>query len=164
MDGKLFGDVHKFAIEVQICENGTTQSYGFLKIWINGSLIGDTGVCLYFQSVIDSFLGIVRRQGQRDTIPDIPRISEDFLNWVENIASFKNFFLPIEGFDDFLKLFFIDGDDAVFFFGLHPNSIGQIGYESYSSEVLSARVNICEIRNVIELLGKYVDELNKLPR
>jgi hypothetical protein len=159
METKLIGNLNQFAIEY-----GATDSIGELrradcKIWLGGRYIGDVGSPIYLASLSSSLHAPLGVQELNIPLPNLLQEPEDLLSLMESEVSydiFRHYFVPIGGFDDFLKLIYRTGDDFVFFTSLHPQVVANTEYAKYPKDVRETRVPVETYRKVVDEFEKSI--------
>ncbi len=69
----------------------------------------------------------------------------------------QHYFLPVEAFDDFLKLFFKDPEYTTFVWAVHPEVAGLAIYREYPHGVQTVLVKNSEIQRVVDHFAKAVE-------
>lgn len=153
MANKLVGTKAIFGVEFAVMESRGPLDYGSCALWLGGDQIQDLGSKVFLQSVASSLIGLVKAQPCA-FVPEVPSTPEEFLLMMEEGIGLPNvgdhYFLHIEGFDDFLKLFFKKEHSTTFFWGVDPR-IAKLGeYAGMPSHVSSIDVPNAVIREVVE--------------
>jgi hypothetical protein len=160
MENNLIGEKKVFAIEYAIRNEPGIHFFGSCKIWLSDFFLGDFENDVFLIAVIRSLNGVLNTSNFTSTIPLLPSTSKELLTLMEgdeipDIAN--NYFLAIEGFDHFLKLFFRKADEIVFYWSLHPDIESNSEYENYPKMVRSFTLPITIFENVVNKFKETLD-------
>ncbi len=106
MEVKLIGDPAAFAIDFSDITLLGEATYGRYALWLGGYPLrdADTPVCL--DTVLACLQGVASAKASPALAMDALSSPMQMLRWMQEQEEIhKHFFLNIEGFDDFLKLF-----------------------------------------------------------
>ncbi|WP_396332852.1 hypothetical protein [Burkholderia anthina] len=150
---EIIGNKELFAVEFSIEKKVSGLSYGLCLIWIAGEFIGNPDDRVYLSRVRTNLIAIKENFAHADSIPAVPNSPADLLamatgEGLEN--SGKHFFFDTDGFDNFVKLFFQQGDTTTFYWCLHPALANVPKYSSYSHKVHSAKIPTSAINSVVD--------------
>jgi hypothetical protein len=110
-------------------------------------------------SVLRSLQGIVAA-GQADFAPDAPSTAQGLLHMMEGQGlpnAERHYFLAVEGFDDFLKLYFKGTASTIFLWSIHPQVASLDEYADHPSGVTRVEVSNDAIRqSVREFAASWV--------
>jgi hypothetical protein len=153
----IIGERSTFAIEWQITSLQSRIPYGHCVIWIEDNLLGDREDEVFLISVFNSLQRLLSARDRIPAIPnELPESGEELLHLAEMS---NNHFLPIEGFDEFVKLVFRDADRLIILWSLHPKLLLRAEHQSYPSQVIRAAVPIEVAAQVVDEFGGAVTDL-----
>jgi hypothetical protein len=159
MENKIIGNRNDFSIEYRILDSNGKIPYGECKIWISGRYIGDAGSTIYMHSLQSSLRAALEVKNYNDPLPTTLKGPSELLALMENEVTydiFRHYFVPIDGFDDFLKLIYCDGGDFVFLTALHPQATSNEEYAQYPKGVHVSRVSFAIFEQAIEDFEKAI--------
>lgn len=160
---KLIGDKLSFAVEYSAVKTSGSLHYGECGVWIAGVLLQDIRTEIFVESVLMELKGLLKVPSSSDPPPPAPRDSHKFLDEMEGRGELaspdSHFFLAVEGFDGFLKLFFKSDDQTTFWLALHPDVQVPTSKELQGGVVISAGVPNQEIESVVKRLEQELKTL-----
>lgn len=151
MENKIIGNVSDFAIEYGLTSRQEKIAVGYCKLWLNGLPLGDHECPVYLLAVATSLMGVAKRRGQFSDLPPIPASNQELQQLMTGDSVpgiWENYLLPIEGFDDFLKLFFCAGDSLLIVWSLHPLAEGRAEYAFPAGAVQITRLDYAHFAKV----------------
>src|SRR5438128_318107 len=142
---QVFGQTTEFATSVIHRSGDGPMRMGECAIWLKGRSLGDIGQNIFVESFKRGLQGIVGAEPHVGTLPRKPADPSDFLSMIEGgeiSNAGRHSFLAIDGFDDYLKLFFKNSNSTNFVWSIHPNCMHTSKYaEKYGNEVFFAEIS-----------------------
>lgn len=159
METNVIGDKSSFAVEFGeiFLQGGATFGQGGL--WISGHQLHEAGTSVCLDTVLAGLQGIANATPIKDRQPFSPSSAEELLLMMrgQGLADVhQHYFLPIEAFDDFLKLFFKGPEYITFVWAVHPEVIDLAVYQGYPKGVQTSLVEGSEFRHVVDQFARLV--------
>jgi hypothetical protein len=123
---KIYGEPEEFAVSVTNLTGSGPMRMGECVIWLEGKSISTNGQSVSIEGLRRGLQGIVLAGPHKSQPTRIPTDSWEFLSMIEEDGiedAGKHFFLAIDGFDDYLKLFFKNDLTTHFVWAIHPSHL-----------------------------------------
>lgn len=160
METRLVGSRTSFAIEFSDLFLQGEATFGQGGLWISGYQLHEAGTPVCLDTVLAGLQGIVNAPPATDS-PSLPlRSAEELLLTLQGQDEadiHQHHFLPIETFDDFIKLFIKDSEYTTFVWALHPEVAGLAVYGTYPKGVQTALVKNSELRSIVQEFARSVE-------
>jgi hypothetical protein len=109
----LIGDPAAFAIDFSDITLLGEATYGRCALWLGGYPLRDADARVCLDTVFACLQGVASSEALPGLVTDALSSSMQMLRWMQEQEEIhKHFFLDIEGFDDFLKLFSKDAEST----------------------------------------------------
>jgi hypothetical protein len=159
MQTDLIGRRSSFGIQVHDVHARGQARYGQCGLWLGGYVLGDptTSVCL--DAVLSSLNGVAVAAPSPSCGLSVADSASELLSLIEGTdvpAIQRHCFLPLEGFDDFLKLFWKGPTHTTFIWAVHPAVAGLDAYREYPKSVQQVVVEHSELRQVLDEFARLV--------
>jgi hypothetical protein len=151
------GERATFAIDYRASDEQTKTPYGNCTIWIEDNALADQDNEVFLLSVYSTLEALTETWEKIPRVPDVIPESADQLLQLAEVSD--NHFLPVEGFDDWVKLVFRNAGQFIFLWSVHPKMRSQPGFQSYSFEVIRAGVSVDTFGHVVGEFGGVVRAL-----
>ena len=150
METNLIGDRTSVAIECTDVTLVGAASYGRCGLWLGGHQLHDADASVCIDAVLASMQGVASADSSANGPIDVPTSSEEMLSLMQGKSGIQqHFFLAMEAFDDFLKLFSKDDERTYFLWALHPTVASLAIYSQYPKGVQQLVVENQELQRVV---------------
>jgi hypothetical protein len=156
----VIGERSSFAVEFGDIALQGQATHGLCGLWLGGHQLHEPGATVCLDTVLAGLNGIASALPTAGSPPPNPASAEELLLVMEGQGVTdvgQHYFLPIEAFDDFLKLFFKDPEYTTFMWAVHPDVAGLTVYDEYPKGVQTARVKNSEFRGVVDQFARAVE-------
>jgi hypothetical protein len=118
---KIIGDTNIFALELSSWTEGSPSPMGDCQLWISGCRLSSADSGSFYDSVLDSLRAIIDKPEDVDSLPVEIDERASFVDFMfDSDAMTKHGFLVVEGFDDYLKIFYKRAGFTTFVFCHYP--------------------------------------------
>lgn len=158
MEVKLIGDPAAFAIDFSDITLLGEATYGRYALWLGGYPLrdADTPVCL--DTILACLQGVASAEASPALAMDALSSPMQMLRWMQEQEEIhKHFFLNIEGFDDFLKLFSKDAESTYLHWALHPQVAHLSIYDDYPKGVQQLIIGNMELQRAVDQFAKELE-------
>lgn len=158
MGTQLIGDPAAFAINFSDITRLGEVAYGRCALWLGGYPLrdADTPVCL--DTVLACLQGVASAEASPALAMDALSSPMQMLRWMQEQEEIhKHFFLNIEGFDDFLKLFSKDAESTYLHWALHPQVAHLSLYDDYPKGVQQLIIGNMELQRAVDQFAKELE-------
>lgn len=152
MENNVIGDKSVFAIEYGEIEFSGLIRYCVCGLWLAGKRMGDVHSPIFVDTFLASLRGLDLAKPTLNVPEKWPATAQDLLNMMQGEGlpeAAAHYFLAIEGFDDFLKLYFKSFQATTFIWAIHPDSATLEPYLDYLGDVYQAEVPNVVLSKVI---------------
>lgn len=160
METSVIGEKSSFAVEFGGISLQGKATYGQCGLWIAGHQLHEPGATVCLDTVLAGLQGIASAFSMQGSAPPSPASADELLLMMQGQVVpdvGRHYFLPIEAFDDFLKLFFKDPECTTFMWAIHPDVAGLPIYEEYPAGVQTACVKNPEFQRVVDRFARAVE-------
>lgn len=158
METNWIGDPTVFAIEFSNITHIGLATYSRYVLWLGGYPLreADTPVCL--DTVLACLRGVASAEASPALVTDALSSPMQMLRWMQEQEEIhKHFFLNIEGFDDFLKLFSKDAESTYLHWALHPQVAHLSIYDDYPKGVQQLIIGNMELQRAVDQFAKELE-------
>jgi hypothetical protein len=160
METSMIGDKLSFAVDFQDVALQGRATYGHCSLWLAGHPLHDASASVCLDTVLAGLQGIASASPMTGRPPPSPASAEGLLQMMQGKGMadvVQHYFLPIEAFDDFLKLFFKEPEYTTFMWAVHPDVAGLSTYGEYPKGVQTTLVKNSELQSVVARFAEALE-------
>jgi hypothetical protein len=155
---QLIGDPAAFAINFSDIARLGEATYGRCALWLGGYPLRDADAPVCLDTVLACLQGVASTEALPGLVTDALSSPMQMLRWMQERAEIhKHFFLDIEGFDDFLKLFSKDAKSTYLHWALHPQVAHLSIYDDYPKGVQQLIIGNMELQRAFDQFAKELE-------